>query len=609
MRGLPAPAWCVLALQAIKLLLCWQLPLFGDEAFYWLESRHPAPAYDDVPGLLPWLIALSTGLLGEGALAIRLPALLLSWATLILLFRAVAALADPLTAWRGLLLASLPPIMGMNGVMALPDAGINLAVVLCLLGAQRELSGRSAGSAWLALGVLVGVLAHYRFALPLMAALLALACAPSLRPLLATRVVVPVVLAALLGLAPLVWHAVIQGGRGLAFQFAERHPFRFQPELLGDPLLQAVAVGPPLYLLLLWAGWRARRGVPALAVWGLWGLCLVALYWLLGPWVDSARSRVHWPAPAYLALAVPLALAWPSLAPGWRRTGWAFGGLSCALGTGYLLWVALLPGSLVGSPLYPHNFLGAPRLASALESRLQSLPREAPLAVDHFLLAAQLEQRLAERGEARPVYVLDHPQNAKHGRQRELGRMGRDALAFEAARDVQGLLVVEPAALPMRQRAEWMWQLCQRYPTLEWLDELWLDRGGKRYVLYRMPAAGTPAKGCATPAIGYIDLRDGARLHPGQRIGGWATAGGAGIVGLRLDIEGGERLRLDWPLPLPDLATLIGETGDPEFPQVGWQATLPATLAPGRHRLLLQAEVSGRGWHPVAAVTVRVAAR
>src|SRR5690606_37699513 len=203
-------------------------------------------------------------------------------------------------AWRCLLLASLPPLMAMNGAMMLPDVAVNLAVVACLFGAQRALRGQRDGRWWMAAGVLLGTLGHYRFALPLAAAGLAAIALPALHPLLRWRQAWPVGLALLCGLLPMLWHTLAEHGQGLAFQFVERHAFQFQPLLLADPLLQALVVSPLLYTLLLWAGWRACRVSGPLAVWAGWGLAMVGLLWVLGPWLDSERSRLHWPAPAYL---------------------------------------------------------------------------------------------------------------------------------------------------------------------------------------------------------------------------------------------------------------------------------------------------------------------
>nr|WP_282452953.1 glycosyltransferase family 39 protein [Lysobacter sp. CAU 1642] len=582
--------------------MAWQLPLFGDEAFYWLESRHPAPAYDDVPGLTPWLIALSTALLGDAAMAIRLPGLLMSWATLWLLYRVAVREAGPETGWRVLLLASLPPMMGLSGVMMLPDVGINLAVLLCLYGAGLALRGDRFGPLWLAGGLLLGTLAHYRFVLPLAAAALAVLALPGLRGLLHGRVLASACLGLALGLAPVLWQMLAGDGQTLRFQFAERHAFDFQPHLLADPLLQAVVVSPLLYALLLWAGWRSRRATPTVAVFGAWGIALLVLIWLIGPWADSQRSRLHWPAPAYLALALPLGLAWTSLGARLRAWTLGLGALVCTLGAVYLTVVSFAASSLAGSRLYPDNFVGAGELAAALAPRLEQLPPGAPLAVDHFLLAAQLEQRYAAEGSPRPVFVLDHPHNFKHGRQRELSRMGRDARALDAVGASDGLVVIEPAALTLRDRPAWLWTFCLRHPHARWSDELWSDRGDQRLALFRLQA-GTPGR-CEPPVVGYIDLVEGARVRPGQTIGGWAIAGGSGVSGLRLRVSGAAPSVPEWPMSLPSLAGILGETGDPSMPDVGWQLRLPDSLPHGRFWLQLEARTDSRDWHPVIATPV-----
>ena len=78
--GVNAQAWwrkCFLLLwataAALKLLIASQLPLFVDEAFYWQEGQHLAPAYSDLPGLTAWLIRLGVELGGQHVLAVRLP--------------------------------------------------------------------------------------------------------------------------------------------------------------------------------------------------------------------------------------------------------------------------------------------------------------------------------------------------------------------------------------------------------------------------------------------------------------------------------------------------------------------------------------------------------
>jgi hypothetical protein len=206
--------------------------------------------------------------------------------------------------------------------------------------------------------------------------------------------------------------------------------------------------------------------------------------------------------------------------------------------------------------------------------------------------------------------VLDHPQNGKHGRQGELARLGRDEEALLAARAAEGLLVVEPAALPLRQRAAWLWGLCRRHADARWNGELWSDRGGKRYVLYALPATSPRGRTeCEPPVVGYIDLIEGASLHAGATVGGWAVAGGSGVAELRWRIDPDIAQSVRWPLPLPSLPGILGETGDPDMPMAGWQADLPAGLSAGGHWLTLEARTVSRDWHPVTSLHIEVVAR
>ena len=64
-------------LSAAKLWLACTLPPFGDEAFYWQESRHPAWGYSDLPPLTAWLVRLGEATAGHGAFGTRWPFLLL----------------------------------------------------------------------------------------------------------------------------------------------------------------------------------------------------------------------------------------------------------------------------------------------------------------------------------------------------------------------------------------------------------------------------------------------------------------------------------------------------------------------------------------------------
>lgn len=601
-------AW-TLALVAVGLLLkLWlaaSLPLFGDEAFYWLEAQHPAWAHDDVPALTPWLIASSAAVANGSEWALRLPFLLLGLASLLLIWRMAATLGGPTAAWRALLCASLLPLFAVNGLLALPDVPLTLAVLVCLHGLQLSLKradGRSLS--WLAGGLLLGCLSHYRFVMPLLAAGLWLLIDPAGRALLR----LPRFWAAgagglALGLAPLLSQQWLNQGRGLAFQFVDRHPWQFQPMLLLDPLLQALVSTPLLYLALLAVAvlaLRMRADAPTRLFTGF-GLLLLTLYWLLGAFADSERSRLHWPLPAYLALIVVLAVHGPRLLRRyWRLAAptLALALLGCLAGASWLALAALAPQRLVAFDLYPDNFAGWHEAGQQARQALAGLPADTVVVADNFMLAAQLQFAL---GEHRRVFSLDHPLNRKHGRQGELARMQRDEAALQTlAATVPRLLIAELSASRLRVRPAWFARLCERYPSAQLRFDVSLHRGQKRLLGWVDRRLSTDT--CLPPALAYLDPLLDARA--GSPISGWALRGGRGIDALRARV-GAQVVALEYGIDLPSLEADLGGRFDPHGTRLGFRGRLPAPLTNGDYDLNIEA-ADGERWVPVLVRPLRI---
>ncbi len=590
--------WCLLvALVLAKALLAWRLPLFGDEAFYWLESRHPAPAYDDVPLLAPWLVRLGTAIGGHAEWAVRLPFLLLSLPTAWLAARIGGAVIGRRFSPLAGTLALLLPLFAANGLLAVPDVPLTLAVLICVEGLRRMAVGAPGAALWLGFGLALGWWSHYRFLVPLLAAGLWLLLHPVGRSLLRRGALWGAGIAGnAVGLAPLAWHHWRAGGAGFGFQFVDRHPWAFQSEALFDLLLQAAVATPLLFLLLLAAALKParREGDRAAAVVAGVGLAIVALYLLLAPWVDTERSRLHWPMPGVLlcALVAPraIAAAGPRLRWAWEM---AIALAAATLGAGcVLLWaLATEPVRLAPGALYLHGFTGWREAAEESQQALSALPPGTPVVADHFMLAAQLAFAFAD---ARPVYSLDHPLNAKHGRQGVLRRMERDQQAFARRPTWTPFLVVmEESATRLRQRPEWFRSFCQRHPRARLAFDRSIDDGRKRLVGYVVGEPDAPA--CLPPALGYLHLpasQDRARseLH----VVGWAIRDGIGIERLQARLGG----QLLGPLPRvdqPGVRMLFPDSDDPNHPRVGFDARFTPALAAGLHRLDIEAiDLDGR---------------
>jgi hypothetical protein len=595
--------WAFLLL--VKLWLASVLPLFGDEAFYWLESRHLAPAHDDVPALTPWLIALGTGLFGDSWLAVRLPFLLIGAFTAWWLAHcATTAFGREAGAWAGIL-AMLLPLFAVNGLLALPDVPLTLAVLCCAESLRRlNVSAGEWGGSLLAIGLALGWLSHYRFAIAFAAGGAWLLLDPAGRALLRRPALWAWgLLGSGIGLAPLLWHHWRNQGGGFGFQFVDRHPWTFQADGLADPLLQAVVSTPGLYVLLLlalgWA-WRRRHDVSVSPL--LWSAAWILLvFMLLAPFVDTERSRLHWPLPGWLLLAM---LAGPMLARASARA-WrgviAAATLAALMVVAGLVWLALAaiaPQHLAATAAYPGNFVGWPEISRRVGAELDALPADTVVAADNFMLAAQLSFALG----GREVFSLDHPANTKHGRQGELGRFGLDQAALRAAVGQRPLLLVlDEDASRLRQRPDWFRGICEQFPSAVMHFELPIHHGRKRFFGYlQSPAA---AAACVPPALAYLhEPGFGAQVAGELRVSGWAIRDRIGIARLWLRLDDEAPVALVYGIPAPGVAALFPGSDDPNHPAVGFELALRPALPRGRYWLYIEAE-STDGRRSVVAAT------
>ena len=587
------------ALLIAKLYLAAQLPLFGDEAFYWLESQHLALAYDDVPGLTAWLIHIGTFFGGHHEWAVRLPFQLLAVLSVALLMRISASFGAPADACLSGMLALMLPLFAFNGLLALPDVPLTLAVLMCVHGlarlqrfSQRQGSAGS-GAVWLAAGIALGWLSHYRFAVPFAAAGLGLLVHPVGRHLLCQpRLWCAGLAGSAIGLAPLLWHQFAEGGSGFAFQFVDRHPWSFQPEALADPLLQALLATPILFaVLVLSLSLVLRRSSRAdvSLVAGI-GASILICFLVLGPFVDTERSRLHWTLPALVIAAtlVPSALATARLRLQ-KLLPAAVGLAAVALGAVFvvLLSLAYSPQRLAASPVYLHGFTGWREAGEEVRLALQMLPADTVVIADHFTLAAELGFALENQ---RRVFSLDHPLNVKHGRQGELTRMRlSEAHVMVSARAQPVLIVLEESATRLRQRPAWFRRLCERFPAAQPLFDRSVDYDRKRLIGYvQLPNS---KQTCVPPALGYLATPVlGASAVGKVYIDGWAIRDGAGLTAVRARLGGLPLGELNHLLTSPAVQGMFPASDDPRHPRVGFRGQFEPALPAGRYWLEIESE-------------------
>jgi 4-amino-4-deoxy-L-arabinose transferase-like glycosyltransferase len=587
-----------LALFAARALLAATVPLFGDEAWYWLEGQHLAPAYSDLPGLTAWLIRIGVEAAGTSEFGVRWPFLLLAAMVPVLVRVAARQLGDAAHADQAGMLALLLPLLGGSGWLALPDVPLTFATALCLLAMLRLRERVDAGAALLlGIGLALGATSHYRFALLLLAGGVGLLVDPKARATLHDwRVLLALGVGAVAWLPLLLWN-LEHDAAGVAFQLGDRHPWQLHGEGHWLPLSQLAVVSPLLLVLLLAtlrSAWRERRAPSPARMLLAFALLPILTYVVLGFFADRERVSFHWLLQAYL----PLLLMAPAVFARWPRS-WRIAtqalaalGLLFVLGYGAVAAIPALRARLADSRWYPDNFAGWREIAQEVRTRLATHP-SAALVADNFMLAAQLGFALGRAD----IPVRDHPLNRKHGRAQQLQLWGAQYVPDHAASE-RLLLVMEDTALPLKERLQHYAALCDEIAIWRSPSVLNVDRGRKRFLLYDIELL--PVTGCAKPAIAWIDQpAAGAALGSDGIVAGWSfkdvwslgSEGFAspGVVAVEVLIDGNIAARARYGIARPHVASYWRTSEDPAHPNVGFEATLPMKdIAPGQHWLGLR---------------------
>lgn len=580
-----------LALAVLRLWLAWRLPLFSDEAWYWLEGQRLAWAYSDLPGSTAWLARLGSALAGDHPLALRAPFLALAFALPWLCVRCARRWFDADAGWQAGILALLLPLGSVLGVLAVPDVLLVLASVLAFdacTALLKKVDGRACTQ--LALALALGALCHYRFAIALAGGAAGLLACAQGRALLRDRRVLAALLVGALAWLPILVFNAHHHDAGLRFQFVDRHPWHFHAYGLKLQLLQPLLTGPLLYAGLLWTLWQAwrRRADPR------WRLLLgaaglpLAVFTGLAPFVDIQRLSLHWLLSTWLLLTLALpALLREGGHRRWWGGIWISNGAVCAA-----LWalavLASLPG---GSPrlarlgLQPATFAGTQAVAAAVHAQLATMPADTLRVADDFELAGKLAFAL---GEGRRWYSLDHRLDGKHGRALQWAIWGRDEAALAPLRARPLLLAVAEGALHPQAREPWNRHLCALFPGLRQIGEIAIAGGRDAVLMYRRDPGATGA--CDYPALARMRQPDaGAHVSGTITVSGWASVDGIGVARVEVLLDGGVAALAHYGIEDVEVRSQWPQSDDPAQPDVGFAATLDLRAVPsGMHELALR---------------------
>ena len=581
--------WAVIAL--VKLLVAAQLPLFVDEAFYWQEGQHLAAAYSDLPGLTAWMTRLGVELGGDNTLALRAPFLLLAALVPLLVVRIAAREFGAVRGWHAGSFALLLPLAGTLGLLALPDAAMAMATLLCIDAGARLLREVSAGAALqLALGLAIGALSHYRFIAVIGVGFVALlVLADGRRVLRDVRVLTAIAFGASAWVPLVAWN-VDNADAGLRFQLVDRHPWAFHADGLWFIAIQALLVTPLLFAALaIAASEGARSREPVTRYFALIGGLVVLGFFVLGFFADTERVSFHWPLPGYLALLLLLPMVlerWPA----WlRATTWAVAAVGLVAVLGYYVAVSVpdVRARAAAEKWYPANFAGWDELARVVREQHRTMPAGTRIVADNFKLGAELGFALGDA----EIPVLDHPLNHKHGRAPQLRLWGLQTPGRGAWGQAPVLLVVGASDVAYKDLLRRYHALCAMVGPLPPPRVLNIDHGRRRFLLF---ALDRPREGaCTTPAMAWVDVPVGnASVARVLEVTGWAFKDGVGLARAEVLLDGYVVAEAEYGRDYPGLQAEWKGSNDPQHPRVGFAAKVDLRrrpdVAPGRHWLGLR---------------------
>ncbi|MEC3974161.1 ArnT family glycosyltransferase [Amycolatopsis sp. H20-H5] len=329
----------VLAQVAVLAAFSGRYGFFRDELYFLAAGKHPAWGYVDQPPLTPLLARASSALFGETPTGLRIVAILMAAATVVV----VSLVARELGGGRGpqVLSAAATALSGFGLVVShlLSTSTFDLLVWVTLGLLTLRLLRTGDGRWWLPIGAVIGIgLANKWLVLLLVAALgLALLVTGPRSVLTSLWLLVAVPLAAVLAAPVLMWQAsenfpMLSVASGIAASDGTENRIMFVP-------LQLVYVAPvlvPVWIAGLVRLWRepALRWARALAL--TYPIVCVALLLLGGKpyyaapllllltaagaepslrWLDRGRRRVGWTIAAVVGAGISLVIGLPILPP------------------------------------------------------------------------------------------------------------------------------------------------------------------------------------------------------------------------------------------------------------------------------------------------------
>ncbi len=335
----------IFALTLFRLWYCQTIELCGDEAYYWLWSKHLDLGYFSKGPAVAFTIAAGTRLFGDTVFGIRFFAILLSAGTGYGIYKLGRRLFSGQTGFFSILLAGVIPMFGAGSILMTIDP---LSVFFWTMAAYSFWRAKNEDRPhfWVLTGLFIGIgaLAKYTNLWQLACFALFCACSPGHRRHLKSKTFWLMALTTLVCLTPaLIWnfrndwitlqHLQHRGALDRHWRFSAKELWKFIQN-------QALFISPPAFLGIAAAAIcslvQAFKKKADLAI--VYLLCLfwplVVFYLILS--VNEA-GQANWTAPSYVAGFILTAAVWTP----WVRQSRLWRGVAVvSLAVGLLMTIA-----------------------------------------------------------------------------------------------------------------------------------------------------------------------------------------------------------------------------------------------------------------------------
>jgi 4-amino-4-deoxy-L-arabinose transferase-like glycosyltransferase len=305
----------IAVLTIFRLWFCTQVDLVGDEAYYWLWSKHLDLSYYSKGPAIAWTIGFGTSLMGDNVFGVRWPAVGFATATAVLFYQLGKSLFSMRVGMWAVICASLVPLFMVGSFVMTIDA---LSVFCWILAAWLFWKNRhhETSTRWITTGLAVGIgmLAKYTNVAELISFGLFCALTPEHRRDLKSRKFWYMVGAALVCLLPvIVWnnrhdwitisHLIHRGSLDQSWKFSPLEVLAF----IGGQFL----IFNPLFMMgLVFGLWMKRKILlksPPYIFLSTLFWPLIVFYFVLS---FNKTAQLNWTAPSFVAGVLLLSAIW-----------------------------------------------------------------------------------------------------------------------------------------------------------------------------------------------------------------------------------------------------------------------------------------------------------